>query len=105
MVSSFNFHQKPLSPLVLKTRTCSKNAYATTSHLVGTVVRAKYEHSLHSLILRTNGTLVTILFGPRTTCATATAAASPLARSALATGSSPMPHRTHNAPWSTPPST
>ncbi len=64
MLSSFDFHQKPLSPLVLKTRTCSKNAYATTSRLVGTVVRAKYEHSLHSLILRTNGTLVTILFGP-----------------------------------------
>jgi len=64
MVSSFDFHQKPVSPLVLKTRTCSKSAYATTSRLVGTVVRARYEHSLHSLILRTNGTLVTILFGP-----------------------------------------
>lgn len=64
MLSSFNFHQKLLSPLILKTRICSKAAYATTTHLVGDVVRTKLEHSLHTLLLRSQGTLLTVLFGP-----------------------------------------
>jgi len=64
MLSSFNFHQKPLAPLILTTRRCSKAAYATTTHLVGEVVRAKLEHLLHTMLLRSKGTLVTLLFGP-----------------------------------------
>jgi len=65
MVSAFDFHQKRLPPLILKTRTCSRSAYRTTTRLYGKVVKTRYEHQLHSIILRTTGgTLVTVLFGP-----------------------------------------
>jgi phospholipase C len=65
MLSSFDFLQKPLSPLVLTPRSCPARDYATATLLSGRVVRAKIEHKLHSLILRIGGnTLVTVLFGP-----------------------------------------
>lgn len=65
MLSSFDFQQKPVPPLILKPRTCPKSAYATSTPLSGTVVRKKLEHQLHSLLLRIKGgTIVTILFGP-----------------------------------------
>jgi phospholipase C len=65
MLSSFDFHQKPLPPLLLKTRTCSKSAYATTRPVSGEVLRTKLEHGLHSVLVRTSGgNIVTILFGP-----------------------------------------
>ena len=65
MLSSFDFHRKPASPLVLKTRRCPKSAYVTTTLLTGEIVRANTSHSLHSLTIRINRTtLVTVLFGP-----------------------------------------
>ncbi len=65
MLSSFDFKQKPLPPLVLKTRTCSKSAYQTTRPVSGTILRAKLERGLHTLLVRmSGGTIVTVLFGP-----------------------------------------
>ena len=65
MLSSFDFHQEPLRPLVLGPRTCPKSAYSTSTQLSGLVVRARVEHSLHSIVLRIGGnTLVMVLFGP-----------------------------------------
>jgi phospholipase C len=65
MLSSFDFHQKPLAPLVLKTRACPKSAYQTTRPVSGTILRAKLEGGLHSVVVRmSGGTIVTLLFGP-----------------------------------------
>lgn len=65
MLSSFDFHQKPLPPLLLKSRTCSQSAYRTTQAVSGEVLRTKLEHGLHTLLVRTHGgTIVTVLFGP-----------------------------------------
>ncbi len=65
ILTSFNFHQKPLAPLVLTTRACPKSAYATSSFVSGVVVHKKLEKGLHTLELRiAGGTIVTILFGP-----------------------------------------
>jgi hypothetical protein len=65
MLSSFDFQQKPLPPLLLKTRTCSKSAYATTRPVSGEVLRTKLEHGLHSVLVKTSGgNIVTVLFGP-----------------------------------------
>jgi phospholipase C len=65
MLSSFDFGQTPLPPLVLKPRTCPKSAYVTATRLSGRVVRLAVAHSLHSIVLRIGGgTAVTVLFGP-----------------------------------------
>jgi hypothetical protein len=65
MLSSFDFRQKPLSPMVLRPRTCPKSAYATTTPLNGQVLKFKVVHRLHTVVLRIKGnTLVTVLFGP-----------------------------------------
>ncbi|HEY8687475.1 MAG TPA: alkaline phosphatase family protein [Chloroflexota bacterium] len=65
MLSSLDFHQKPLPPMLLKTRTCSQSAYATTRRVSGEVLRTKLEHGLHSVFVRTSGgNIVTVLFGP-----------------------------------------
>lgn len=66
MLSSFDFHQKPRAPLVLKQRACPSSDYATSTQLTGRVVRITTEHSLHSVIVRIDrSTVVTLLFGPR----------------------------------------
>jgi phospholipase C len=66
MLSSFNFHQKPLPPLVLKQRACPSSDYATSTRLTGRVIRTTLDHSLHSVIVRIDrNTVVTLLFGPR----------------------------------------
>ena len=66
MLSSFDFHQKPLAPLVLKQRACPSSDYATSTRLTGRVIRTTLDHSLHSVIMRIDrNTVVTLLFGPR----------------------------------------
>jgi phospholipase C len=65
MLSSFDFHQKPLPPLLLKTRTCSKSAYRTAQRVTGEVLRTKLERGLHTVLVREHdGTIITLLFGP-----------------------------------------
>ncbi|GAC1327408.1 MAG: hypothetical protein NVSMB22_18890 [Chloroflexota bacterium] len=65
MTSSFDFKQKPLSPLVLAAQHCPKSDYLTSAPLSGEIVRLHTEHSLHSVVVRIKGgTLVTLLFGP-----------------------------------------
>lgn len=65
MLGSFNFHQHPLHPVILKPRICPKSAYRISSRLVGTVVGLRTSHSLHTLILRINGNVsVSVLLGP-----------------------------------------
>ena len=65
MLSSFDFHQKPAPPLVLKQRTCPKSAYITSTSLSGTVVSVRSSHGLQTVIVRIKGgTLVSVLYGP-----------------------------------------
>ncbi|MGH2449555.1 MAG: phospholipase C [Chloroflexota bacterium] len=65
MISSFDFHQKPLPPLPLKARSCPRGDYVTSSKLVGRVVSVHFAHGLHSVVLKLpGGTLATILVGP-----------------------------------------
>jgi phospholipase C len=66
MLSSFDFKQKPLAPLVLKQRACPRGDYATSTLLTGRVVRTVVDHSLHSVLVRIDrSAVVTLLFGPR----------------------------------------
>jgi phospholipase C len=65
MISSFDFHQKPLKPLLLKTRQCPKSAYATSTPIEGHVVRVHETNGVYTVVVRIKGnTLVTILYGP-----------------------------------------
>jgi len=50
MLSSFDFKQKPLAPLVLKQRACPRGDYATSTLLTGRVIRTVVDHSLHSVM-------------------------------------------------------
>jgi phospholipase C len=68
MLSSFNFRQKPLPPLVLKQQACPRSDYATSTRLTGRVIRSEVQHGLHNVIVRVDrSTVVTLLFGPRYT--------------------------------------
>jgi len=68
MLSSFDFRQKQLPPLILTPRQCPRSAYVTSSQLSGQVIRTSVHHSLYSVVMRINGnTLVTVLFGPHFT--------------------------------------
>ena len=65
MLSSFNFHQKPLRPLLLVQRVCPKKDYRTRTLLTGPVTYLHSEGGLHTLAMRIKGnTIVTVLFGP-----------------------------------------
>lgn len=65
MLGSFNFHQHPLHPVILKSRICPKSAYRISSRLVGTVVGVHTSRGLHTLILRIKGNVsVSVLLGP-----------------------------------------
>lgn len=62
---SFDFRQKPLAPLVLKTRTCPRSDYATRTVINGKVVRLTRENKLHTIVIRLkSGTLITVILGP-----------------------------------------
>ncbi len=65
MLSSFDFTQQPIAPLVLKPRTCPKADYSIATPISGTVLRLHFSHGLHSIDVRIKGnTIVTLLFGP-----------------------------------------
>jgi len=66
MLSSFDFHQKPLPPFILAQRTCPRSDYITSTRLSGRVIGTALAHSLHRITLRLkDNTVVTLLFGPR----------------------------------------
>jgi phospholipase C len=68
MLSSFNFKQRQLRPLVLKQQACPRSDYATSTRLTGNVIRTELHHALHSIVMRVDrNTVVTLLFGPRYT--------------------------------------
>jgi len=65
MLSSFNFQQTPLVPLVLKPRACPQSDYVTSTAIDGSIVKAHLSQGLHSLVVRIGANqLVTLLFGP-----------------------------------------
>jgi phospholipase C len=65
MLSSFDFHQRPLAPLVLSPRKCPKSDYVTRTVLNGTVVRLEVRQKLRTIVLRIKGgSLVSIILGP-----------------------------------------
>lgn len=65
MITSFDFHQKPLKPLLLKQRTCPKGAYAKSTPIDGKIVSLHEHNGLHTVVVRVKGnTLLTVLYGP-----------------------------------------
>jgi phospholipase C len=67
LTSSLDFGQKPLAPLVLKTRSCPKNDYVSSSVLFGSYLHLIAQKSGKELLMRLKGTtLVTLLVGPST---------------------------------------
>ncbi len=65
MLSSFDFHQRPLPPLVLTPRRCPRNDYVTRTVLNGSVVRLEIRQKLHTVVMRIKGgSLVSIILGP-----------------------------------------
>jgi hypothetical protein len=65
LLSSFDFSQAPLPPLVLKQRSCPKSAYATSTSLTGEIVKLSQSAGIHTMLLRiAGGTVVTVLYGP-----------------------------------------
>jgi hypothetical protein len=64
-MSSLDFHQRPLAPYLLKTRTCPKGAGNTVSRLAGTYISLVTHKYGQEMALRLNaGTVVTLLIGP-----------------------------------------
>jgi phospholipase C len=65
MLSSFDFHQRPLSPLVLSPRKCPRNDFVTRTVLNGMVVRLEVHDKLRTIVMRIKGgSLVSIILGP-----------------------------------------
>lgn len=65
MLSSFDFSQKPLHPLLLKVRRCPHSSGSEARDLHGTFVSLSTSSGLHSVVIRIpGGQLLTVLLGP-----------------------------------------
>ncbi len=65
MQGSFDFHQRPLAPLVVHTPPCPKSDYVTRTLITGKVVSVHTHDGLTTITVRTlDGVLVQVLLGP-----------------------------------------
>jgi phospholipase C len=65
MITSFDFAQKPLAPVVLTQRRCPRTDYKTHIVLQGTVVKLVKDHNIHTILMRLHaGPVLTIILGP-----------------------------------------
>jgi phospholipase C len=67
LLTSLNFKQHPLSPDLLKTRTCPASDYNIHTSLSGNLLKLSTEQFAKEMLLRLRGgTIVTLLIGPST---------------------------------------